>query len=198
MSNKGYGFEAEIESFFLDLTEKKRVDPIICTNGTFNRSFRIPCSGAMASMKGDVVGILPHLSKFIKVECKHRYEYTKKNGQFICVLKEWIDKNNEEADADNQISMLVIAFKRVQVGRCWFIIEQPYLYDCATYIPTVVRVDGCIKQGKSDKNPCFHLYKNLLLNSLNPKNYLEMGIFNIWGRNFYIISKGTMYRMLKN
>lgn len=199
MSNLGYGLESETEDFFLKLTNKKRNDPIIKSDGSFGRSFRIPNSGAMKSIKGDVIGILPWIKKFFKVECKHRYECTKKKGQYICVLKEWIDKNNEEAKADNQIPMLTIAFKREHNSRVWFIVEQPFFDEVREYlnwIPMGVNVDECIMKGRSLNCPCFHLYKNKLLKIIDIKHCSDIGYFNVWDRKFFVIPKTVMYKIL--
>jgi len=199
MSNKGYNLESEIENFFLMLTGKKRNDPIILKDGSFGRSFRIPNSGAMKSLKGDVIGILPWIKKFFKVECKHRYECTKKKGQYICILKEWIDKNNEEAKIDNQIPILCIAFKREKISKTWFIVEFDFFDNVRSYLnffPSSINIENCVSVGKSSKCPCIYLYKNKLLKIIDGKKNWDIGHFNVWDRRFFAIPKTVMYKML--
>jgi len=128
MSSKGYNFESEVEDWFLAFTGQNKHDPILKADDKglihVNRSFRIPSSGAMDSLKGDILTAIPGLPRQIKVECKSRYEHTKKDGQMIIVEKEWLSKNEAEAKADNQIPVLTFSFKRLQKDRIWWIIKK--------------------------------------------------------------------------
>jgi hypothetical protein len=150
MSHKGYAFESEIEDFFLSLTGQTKQDPILKADSRglikVNRSFRIPTSGAMESMKGDILTAIPWLPKQLKVECKARTDETKKEGRMIVIEKEWIIKNNEEARVDNQIPILTFSIKGVREGRIWWLLRQtdfdfivhdteypyPLLFECKT------------------------------------------------------------------
>lgn len=128
MSHKGYGFESEIEDFFLAFTKQTKKDPILKADESgfirLNRTFRIPTSGAMDSMKGDVMTAIIWLPRQLKVECKSRYTSTKRDGATFTVEIEWITKNNAEAAADNQIPALVFSFKRTKDKRIWWIMRK--------------------------------------------------------------------------
>lgn len=128
MSNLGYAFESEIEDFFLSFPGQNKHDPILKTTSTgviqVNRSFRVPSSGAMDSLAGDVITYIPWLSKQFKVECKSRREKNKRDGPIFNVELAWIEKNNEEAYADNQLPILVLKFKRLPHNRVWWIIKE--------------------------------------------------------------------------
>ena len=133
MSKRGYIFESEIEDFFLGLTNQKKSDPILKANKTgmiyLNRSFRIPTSGALDGMKGDILTAIPWLPKQFKVECKIRREKTKKEGRIFRLELDWVRKNNEEAEEDNQIPILTFAFKGDTTGnRVWWLLRN-YDYD---------------------------------------------------------------------
>lgn len=128
MSSKGYALESEIEDFFLSFTGQNKHDPILISDDTglirLNRTFRIPTSGAMDSMAGDVITCIPWIPKQFKVECKSRYYKTKKDGSAIMFEHEWVTKNNEEADADDQMPLLVFSFKRVKKDRLWWVLKE--------------------------------------------------------------------------
>lgn len=128
MSNKGYSFESETEDFFLEMTGQTKKDPILQADGCgvirVNRSFRVPGSGAMESLAGDVVTYLYWLPRQLKIECKARNERTKRDGQMITVEKEWITKNDAEGDKDNQTPVLTISFKGVKSNRIWFMMRS--------------------------------------------------------------------------
>ncbi len=128
MSHKGYAFESEIEDFFLRLTGQTKQDPILKSDSQglirLNRTFRIPTSGAMESMKGDILTAIPWLPKQLKVECKIRRQKSKKEGRIFTLELEWIRKNNEEGLADNQIPLLTFAFKGETTGnRTWWLVR---------------------------------------------------------------------------
>lgn len=131
MSKLGYAFESYIEKMLLDLDGKKRSDPILKSNGGFARSFRVPGSGAMAAIKGDCISSLPWLDKQLKIECKHHFKETVKDGSIFVVPKEWLDKNEEEAIADNQLPILTIRFKRCREA-IWFILDDYVLKELLT------------------------------------------------------------------
>ena len=128
MSKKGYAFESETEDFFLKQTDMNKQTPLLKFNDKglllINRSFRVPNSGAITSIKGDVITAIPWLPKQFKVECKARYMHNKKDGQIVLFEKEWITKNEEEAKRDNQISVLTFSFKKVKQRRQWWIIHN--------------------------------------------------------------------------
>jgi len=128
MSHLGYQLESEIEDFFLSFTGQTKHDPILKAddNGLIrlNRTFRIPTSGAMDSMAGDVVTCIPWLPCQLKIEAKSRYEKTKKDGSIIFIEHEWIRKNNKEAIIDNQIPLLAFTFKKVKQDRLWWLLKD--------------------------------------------------------------------------
>jgi len=128
MSSLGYALESEIEDFFLSFTGQNKHDPILMSDDKgmirLNRTFRIPTSGAMDSMAGDVVTCIPWLPRQFKVECKSRYEKTKKDGSIIFLEHEWIKKNNEEAETDHQMPLLAFTFKKVKKDRLWWMVKQ--------------------------------------------------------------------------
>jgi len=128
MSHKGYVFESEIEDFFLEFTGQTKKDPILKSDKMgmikLNRTFRIPTSGAMDSMKGDVITSIPWLPQQLKVECKSRREKNKKDGPILNVELDWIEKNNQEAYDDYQLPILVVKFKRIPHNRVWWIMKE--------------------------------------------------------------------------
>lgn len=128
MSKKGYEFESQTEQLFLDLTEQKRSEPLLVFNAkgelVVNRSFRVPSSGAMESIKGDIITAIPWLPRQLKVECKARYTQLKTRGAVINFEREWITKHLEEAIADHQLPVWTFSFKGAREGRVWFLIKE--------------------------------------------------------------------------
>ena len=115
---KGYSFEKEIERWLLKVAEQdESLSPL-------DRSFRVPCSGAMACMKGDVLtNKVKWLARDITFECKSRKDDStdkqrKKEGlKSFRLEKEWLDKNREEAEKDGRLSVVCVNFKRTMKNR---------------------------------------------------------------------------------
>lgn len=96
MSLKGYDLEHWTERFFLDLFGISPRSPILDETGKILRSFRVPSSGALSSLKGDV--IVPNFLGFsLVIECKRRKEKTKKRGHQFSLKFDWLKKIQEEA-----------------------------------------------------------------------------------------------------
>lgn len=129
MSKKGYEFESEVEQLFLDLTGQARKDSLLKFNKkgelVVNRSFRIPNSGAMESIKGDIVTAVPWFPRQLKVECKARRTKLKR-GSVVNFDKEWIDKHTQEAKEDHQLAVWAFSFKGVKHNRVWFFLEEAH------------------------------------------------------------------------
>jgi len=99
---KGYSLEHEIEDFFIKLDGKTRETPI------FERSFRVPYSGALSCLKGDVRTNVKRFPKQLMIECKER----KSTGvREMIVEKKWIEKLFSEAEEDGMIPVLCLSFK---------------------------------------------------------------------------------------
>ncbi|MEE9214903.1 MAG: hypothetical protein V3U54_08935 [Thermodesulfobacteriota bacterium] len=150
MSKKGYAFESHLEDFFLSFTGQTKHDPILKTTSAgviqINRSFRVPASGAMDALAGDVITYLPWLQQQFKVEAKERYEKTKMDGYVLNVEIEWINKNNEEAITDKQIPILAIKFKRRSRNQVWWIMKKVDLTKLIEPINNQVALDiGSVK-----------------------------------------------------
>lgn len=105
--NLGYGFEHEVEEFFMALEGQKRSDPL------YKRSHRQPASGAMASAKGDVVSELDFLKDFgqFMVECKDR-KGSKGDGKSVSVKKAELDKCRFEAHSDGMHPLFGVKVKQ--------------------------------------------------------------------------------------
>lgn len=122
MSNKGYGFEHFIEGYFLQLTNQKITDPIFW-HGKVNRSFRVPGSGAMSSLAGDVVTELPFLTTQFMVECKHRKQRHKDGPVFRVPLKD-LHKNLSESTKEDKLSLFAISYKGTSENRIQIIVDK--------------------------------------------------------------------------
>lgn len=187
MSKRGYRFESETEQFFLDLTGQNRNDSILKANGGINRTFRVPGSGAMSALKGDVITAILWLEKQLKVECKQRHERNKKDGMIFFVEKEWIDKNTEEAIADNQIPILTLSFKGAQNDRVWVIIEDEFYFDIfkSKYNAELLQKD---KHYEITKNGFKLIHKSI--EGCNEK------CMEIYDRTFVLLSRDTFKNLL--
>jgi len=149
MAGKGYNFESEIEDFFLEMENKNKHTPLLVFDERgflkVNRSFRVPASGAMDSIKGDIITANEKFTRQFKVECKSRLEKTKRDGQIVHAEKEWITKNEREAKEDNQVPVLCFSFKRVQKNRIWWLMKEEdfkaYIYheECYLGSPEVIK-----------------------------------------------------------
>jgi hypothetical protein len=112
MTHKGYGLEHETELYFLSLTGQTNKDLIISpVTGTINRSFRVPASGALAALKGDVRTAIPWLKQQVLVECKDKRKKSKSGAQFYRLKMDIVQKNIEEAYAAGLIPVFLFAFK---------------------------------------------------------------------------------------
>ena len=123
MSNKGYHFESEVEQMFLDLEGKTKQDPIF-DGQKIARTFRVPASGMMASLPGDVVTATPWFPKQFMIECKARTMFTKKKGQIFRLDYDWVVKNEQESVKAGYVPLLMFSFKRTKTDRIWVIVPQ--------------------------------------------------------------------------
>ena len=105
--NKGYPLEHEVEQIFLNLAGQRR------TNGILTRTFRVPQSGSIRGLKGDVVTNIPFLKKQFLIECKAR-----KSEPFY-LDPEWLLKIEQEAKETDKIPLLVFSFKGAKKDRLW-------------------------------------------------------------------------------
>ena len=121
--NKGYAFESEVEYYFLSLEGKSRQDPIF-DGQKIVRSFRVPASGMMASLPGDVVTANPNFPQQFMVECKARTTFTKKKGQIFRLDYGWVTKNEEEAQKAGYLPLLMFSFKRTKKNRIWVVLPK--------------------------------------------------------------------------
>lgn len=110
---KGYHFEHEIEELFLKLAGQTRDIPLI------DRCFRVPASGSLRGLKGDVYTNVPFLKKQFLIECKAR-----KVKKAFYVKREWLTKLEEEAKNINHIPLLAISFKGAKKDRVFFFIKK--------------------------------------------------------------------------
>jgi hypothetical protein len=103
--NKGYPLEHEIEQWVLNI-EGKTLDESL-----ESRSFRVPYSGALRGFKGDVRTRITKLPKQLLIECKARKEKSKGESKSFRIIKEWLDKNYDDAVKENMWSVVIISFK---------------------------------------------------------------------------------------
>lgn len=126
MSHKGYAFESELEDVFLSLTGQTKKDSIFNDKGEIHRTFRVPTSGAMACLKGDIRTCLPFLQKQWLIEAKARTEKTKKYGRQFPLEMEWFLKIVEEGKEENRVPVVAVSFKGAREKRVWlaFLVED--------------------------------------------------------------------------
>jgi len=118
MSRKGYGLEHEVEDIFLRLAGQQRETPLS------ERTFRVPQSGSIRGLKGDVLTNVPFLPFQFLIECKSRKIRSAK-GDFIFRLDaSWLSKISQEADSVGRIPLLVFSFKGAKVDRLWCCIRK--------------------------------------------------------------------------
>jgi hypothetical protein len=117
MSHRGYGLEHETEIYFLDLNGQTNKDPIIGQTGNIGRTFRVPASGALAALKGDVRTAIPWIKKQIMVECKDKRKKSADGSQFYRLRMDIVQKNIEEAKAANMIPVFLFAYKGAMFNR---------------------------------------------------------------------------------
>jgi hypothetical protein len=137
MSHKGYAFESELEDVFLSLTGQTKQDAIFNDKGEIHRTFRVPTSGAMACLKGDVRTCLPFLQKQWLIEAKARTEKTKKYGRQFPLELEWFSKIIEEGKGENRIPVVAISFKGARAKRVWLAFLESD-YNTINFIPTPI------------------------------------------------------------
>jgi hypothetical protein len=121
MSRRGYGLEHEIEQYFLQYGDQTAQMPFE------QRTFRVPFSGMMASLKGDVRTHISWLPKQFIIECKERKTVTKKKGQVFRLPKEWLLKLEEEAKIDDRIPILIFSFKGARNCRLNVIVNDSFI-----------------------------------------------------------------------
>jgi hypothetical protein len=117
LTHRGYGLEHETEIYFLDLNGQTNKDPIIGQTGSIGRTFRVPASGALAALKGDVRTAIPWLKKQIMVECKDKRKKSADGSQFYRLKMDIVQKNIEEAQAANMIPVFLFAYKGAMFNR---------------------------------------------------------------------------------
>lgn len=198
MSKLGYQFESEIENFFLDFEGLNKQTPLLGFDGTgnllFKRTFRVPNSGAMQSIKGDIITALPWLSRQMKVECKSRYDSTKKDGPIINIDKSWITKNEQEARADHQIPALVFSIKKVKTHRIWWVMHSDdFLNLRGTFLSCFYTMHRAEKEKQSNYIKFIHrsllkTEEDSILTFHDPK--LREGLY-------YVLSHETFSRKLR-
>jgi len=183
MSNRGYSFESETEGYFLELEGKTRQDPILDGHGKLLRSFRVPTSGMMASFPGDVITANPKFPTQFMVECKARYDMTKKNGQVFRLDPGWVTKNLTEARAAAYLPLFMLSFKRQKKDRIWIILDQEVfnLFDSPSTLATAAtytyKMDKKLKHKilvkKDLKPPLMKLDEWALLSFDKFKEYIQ-------------------------
>jgi hypothetical protein len=118
MSRKGYSLEHEIEDIFLKLAGQQREIPLS------DRTFRVPQSGSIRGLKGDILTNVPFLPFQFLIECKSRKTRSAK-GDFIFRLDaSWLSKVSQEADSVGRVPLLVFSFKGTKVDRLWCCIRR--------------------------------------------------------------------------
>ena len=115
--NKGYVLEHEVEEIFLQLAKQNRDVPMS------ERTFRVPQSGSIRGLKGDIVTNVPFLPFQFLIECKSRKTKSKKGPVFRLDF-EWLLKLEKEAMEVNKIPLLVFSFKGVKLDRIWCCIRE--------------------------------------------------------------------------
>lgn len=123
MSHKGYDLEHWVERFFLDLFKISSKSPVLSETGKILRPFRVPSSGALSCLKGDV--IVPNfLGQTLVIECKRRKERTKKRGYQFSLRLDWLKKIQEEA----KDSVPVFVFSLTQIKGKYFVFREEDFY----------------------------------------------------------------------
>ena len=123
MSNLGYGFEHFVEDYFMKLAGQKITDPIFTSAGKIGRTFRVPGSGAMSSLDGDVITQLPFLTKQFYIECKHWKQKTKKGLVFRVPMRD-LNKNLVESATNEKLPLFMISFKGETKNRIQVIVDR--------------------------------------------------------------------------
>ena len=133
MSHKGYGLEHETEIYFLELSGQTNKDPIISPKtGSLNRTFRVPASGALAALKGDVRTAIPWLKKQLMLEAKDKRKKNSVGDQFYRLRMDIVQKNIDEATDANNIPVFLFAFKGSMTNRKQVVMRQTDLCELLT------------------------------------------------------------------
>lgn len=119
MPLKGYDLEHWTERFFLDLFGISPKKPILDERGRILRPFRVPSSGALSSLKGDVI-VPDFLGSQLVIECKRRKERTRKRGYQFSLRFDWLKKIQEEAGD----SIPVFVFSLTGVRGKYFVFRE--------------------------------------------------------------------------
>jgi hypothetical protein len=136
--NKGYVLEHEVEEIFLRFAGQRRDVPMS------ERTFRVPQSGSIRGLKGDIITNIPFLPFQFLIECKSRRALSKK-GSVFRLNTEWFPKLEEEASEVNKVPLLVFSFKGVKKDRIWCCIRKS---DYESIFGETVRVSGTVKKSR--------------------------------------------------
>jgi len=136
--NKGYALEHEVEEVFLRFAKQDRNSPLS------ERTFRVPQSGSIRGLKGDIVTNIPFLPFQFLVECKARKTKSKK-GPIFRLDSEWLPKLEKEAAETNKIPLLVFSFKGVKSDRIWCCIRKT---DYESIFNEEVKISETVKKSK--------------------------------------------------
>jgi hypothetical protein len=118
MSRKGYSLEHEVEDIFLKLAGQQREIPLS------ERTFRVPQSGSIRGLKGDILTNVPFLPFQFLIECKSRRTKSAKNDFIFRLDTSWLSKVSQEADSVERVPLLVFSFKGAKVDRLWCCIRK--------------------------------------------------------------------------
>jgi hypothetical protein len=136
--NKGYALEHEIEEILLRLAKQNREVPMP------ERTFRVPQSGSIRGLKGDIVTNIPFLPFQFLIECKSRRARSKK-GPVFRLDSEWLPKLEKEAAEMNKVPLLVFSFKGVKADRIWCCVRKN---DYESIFGEKVEVSDTIKKSR--------------------------------------------------
>jgi len=146
--NKGYALEHEIEEVFLRFAKQDRNSPLS------ERTFRVPQSGSIRGLKGDIITNVPFLPFQFLIECKSRKTLSKK-GPVFRLNAEWFPKLEEEASKANKVPLLVFSFKGVKKDRIWCCVRKS---DYESIFGEPIKVSSTVKKSRKS----FILYHRTL------------------------------------
>ena len=137
MSHKGYSLEHEIETYFLQIGNQDKNMPFD------KRTFRVPFSGMMTSLKGDVrTNCINWLPQQLMIECKDRRTKNKNQGVVFNLELEWLFKLVKEAKAEDRMPVFIFAFKGTKFNRLQAMIhfKNPLFYqNSPRYYPILTK-----------------------------------------------------------
>ena len=152
--NRGYPLEHEVEQLFMDLAGQSR------KNGLLERTFRVPQSGSIRGLKGDIITKIPFLKKQFLIECKAR-KCMSKQGRVFRLDPDWLSKVEKEATELSMIPLLVFSFKGAKKDRLWCCIrETDYIelfgkdYDIIKNVMISKKKYILTRKGLSEYNKC--------------------------------------------